>query len=144
MELKDLQGKATLSAVDLGSIRVPDRYENDGRTFHDCDACYFRLNGTLYAAVEDQNDGYRSSMRELYIDPHTNVINEFPEVAVFCIHHSGGDECSYDSHDLLSIYDLETSKLVLRVGTRNADDYYPSFVARFDPTAMSINNGVEG
>ena len=35
--------------------------------------------------------------------------------------------------------DVVTGKCILEVCTENTDDYYPDYVAKFDPTAMATN-----
>jgi hypothetical protein len=49
---------------------------------------------------------------------------------------------SEEKTDLLLFRSLATSKVVLEIGTANTDDYYPSCVLHFDPTALSHNHDV--
>ena len=46
----------------------------------------------------------------------------------------------YKKTDILELIDVVTGKLVLEVGTDYSDDYYPSFVANFNPEAMALNS----
>lgn len=133
MELTDLLGKGVLDAVDFGTEsrkRWSDEYE-------DCQVIRFRLNGTVYIAVEDPEDGYRSCMSELFVDNDAKLSNVFPMVEVVGTHRTkyenGGES------DVLELIDAATGKVVLEVGTENTDDYYPSFVASFHPENMVIN-----
>lgn len=57
--------------------------------------------------------------------------NVFPERLVYC----------EMDNDILNIYDTETKRVILSVGTSNFDDWYPCFVAHFDPTAMAKPRG---
>lgn len=133
MELQELIGKSVLDAVDFGTEsrkRWSDEYES-------CEVCRFRLNGTVYLAVEDPEDGYRSCMRELVVDNNAELSNVFPMVEVVGVHRTkyeyGG------TSDILELIDAHTGKVVLEVGTENTDDYYPSFVASFHPENMILN-----
>ena len=49
------------------------------------------------------------------------------------------EKSDWDEDDILELVDVKTEKVVLRVGTANCNDYYPYFVAEFDPTAMAAN-----
>lgn len=134
MELKDLIGKGVLDAVDFGTESRERWIEGE---YEDCQVCRFRLNGTVYLAVEDPEDGYRSCMQELVVDNDAKLSNVFPMVEVV-----GVNRTKYEyggTSDVLELIDTHTGKVVLEVGTENTDDYYPSFVASFHPENMSIN-----
>lgn len=133
MELKDLVGKKILDAVDFSNEGVKRDYDE---SYENCNVCRFRLDGVVYSAIEDPSDGYRSAMRELQIDEKAEVKNSFPSTEVVCRHR---DEGRYDSDDVLEIIDTTTGKTILEVGTLSTDDYYPCYVANFDPTVMAIN-----
>jgi len=118
MELKHLVGLSLLDAVDFYS---------DSNEYQ---VCRFRLDGLVYVAKEDVDDGYRSMMSELFISKDPDMKNVFPERLVYC-------EMEAGDNDILNIYDTETKQVILSVGTSNFNDWYPCFVAHFDPTAMS-------
>ena len=127
MELKDLAGKYyRLSGVDQHPA-VGD----EGA------AISFVLDGITYTATEDPSDGYRSSMKKIAVSS-THVTNVFGPVLVYA-NYVDAFEGDGDRHDLLRLMDDHTGELVLEVGTRNLDDYYPGFAASFDPAAMAIN-----
>lgn len=132
MELKDLVGEHMLDAVDFSNEQV----KTWGEHFEACQVMRFRLDGKVYTATEDPSDGYRSSMNEITVGdwPMTNV---FQPVRVVGRHRTvyeyGG------SSDVLELIDVGTGKTVIEVGTDNDDDYYPSFVANFQPEAMTPN-----
>lgn len=134
-ELTDLVGLHLLDAVDFETVNFP-AYEGASYT-EDSQTCRFRLDGVVYAAVEDPSDGYRSSMRELTIVPDAVLVNVFTPIQVLCSHRTkyayGGEA------DVLEFIDVKTAKVVLEVGTDNTDDYYPSFVASFTPENMASN-----
>lgn len=132
IQLIDLVGAHTLSGVDFDSKEV----EKWGG-METAEVCRFRLDDEIYVAVQNPSDGYRSSMEEIIRTPHDVMKNAFAPVPVFCVHKTTSG--SYDTCDLLEIYDLKTARLVLVVGTNRTDDYYPCFVASFTPESMSSN-----
>lgn len=121
--LTDLIGKHQLDAVDFLTER-----EFGG----DAQVVRFRLDGVVYIAKEDPDDGYRSSLGSVTIGGSLPMANTFPPAAVTCTHHT-------EHEDILKFADDETQKVVLEIGTENADDYYPSFVGSFHPEAMASN-----
>jgi len=127
MELKDLVGRKKLDAVSFSDSTDRFGYASFVK---------FRLDGVVYCAVEDEDDGYRSSLRELLILDHADIDNAFPSIDVDCVYEPDAEL------DLLSIFDIQTRELVLQVGTDYTDEYYPYFVDRFFPEAMCINQGV--
>jgi hypothetical protein len=128
MELKDLVWPKKLDAVD---------FCDEWGVFGDSRIIKFRLNGILYCAVEDENDGYRSAMKEISILDSAYIRNIFPPIDVVCIYSDDKDL------DLLTIFDAETEEIVLEVGTNYVDDWYPYFVSSFFPEAMIINKKVK-
>ncbi len=132
MELKDFTGAKVLDAVDF----LVEKTVNYCDETEDCQVCRFRLDGVIYVAVEDPNDGYRSMMKDLVIDNEAMMKNVFVGCDVICRHIEKSD---WDEDDILELVDVKTEKVVLRVGTANCNDYYPYFVAEFDPTAMAAN-----
>ena len=132
MELKDLVGKHLLDAVDFDNEQIKNwaRYE-------DCQVMRFRLDGKVYSAIEDPDDGYRSSMRELVVS-EPPMKNTFKPVGVVGRHRTAQTGC-YRASDVLELIDIETGKIVLIVGTENTDGYYPYYVASFHPENMATN-----
>lgn len=107
--------------------------------YEDSQVCTFVLNGVSYTAVEDPSDGYRSTLRELYIGGECT--NMFPPVLVTLRMAVPTDDYTSRRCDILEIVDAFTGLTVLAVGTDNTDDYYPSFVSNFDPRAIVYNQG---
>lgn len=128
MELKDLVGEHILDAVDFQNDQVKDW----GDHFIDCQVMRFRLGGVVYSVVENPDDGYRSSMREIVISDNAVMKNVFPPGRVVGRYYG-------DTDDKLELIDVKTGGTVLEAGTDNSDDYYPSFVASFHPEAMATN-----
>lgn len=131
VDLASLTGEHMLDAVDRSSKRV----QMYGDHFEDASILLFRLDGVVYAALEDPSDGYRSAMERLFVsdEPMSNV---FPPIKVEG--RKRPPENGYEQ-DVLELYDAETKLLVLAVGTRDVDDYYPAFVDEFNPQNMVTN-----
>ena len=134
MELKELIGVHELSGVDLGKIPArAEWYSSD-----ECETLSFVLDGTVYTAIEDPSDGYRSHMRDLEVGG-VEVSNRFPPQKVLCALYERLPEDYATENDILVMTDFVTGKAVLRVGTANTDDYYPHFVSEFTPENMACN-----
>ena len=133
-ELKNLIGKHFLSGVDR--VTVPHWFISDMMS----QVFSFVLDGVTYSALEDPSDGCRSRMEKLLVSD-APVKNTFPPVEVYCTYLTSSD--SYEC-DILRMYDAESGELVLEVGTANTDDYYPYFVAMWNPKDLSVNNGGVG
>jgi len=127
MELKELIGLHTLTGITNENKKLQSNWDEE-ETYY-AQAFTFILDGVVYTAIEDQNDGYRSAMAELKVNEFA-CYNLFEPIQVLGIHidQSG----SYDKADLLQLYSMN-GKLLLEVGTRNSDDYYPSFVSAWHP-----------
>lgn len=131
IDFEDMYGKYELDAVDMDYLQMlDDAYYAPSHVIK------FRLNGIVYLACENPEDGYRSSMDFFTIMKDNTMKNVFPPVEVVAV--SGADET-----DTLVLIDTTTGKQVLEVGTNYSDGYYPYFVSYFDPTAMSINQNQE-
>lgn len=131
VELDSLVGEHTLDAVDLSTKSV----KQYGTRFEDCEVIRFRLNGVAYTAIENPEDGYRSSMDSLFVsdEPMQNV---FPPIRVIA---RKKENERYSINDTLQLVDAVTGLVVVEVGTDNTDDYYPCFVSYFSPQNMVTN-----
>jgi len=134
MELQDLVGSHVLDAVDFSTEQVK---EWDGE-LEDCNAVRFRLDGKCYVAIEDPDDGYRSSMRELIVIENTEMKNIFTPLKVVGKYRTCGHYGEND--DILELVDAVTDKVVLEVGTEDINSYYPAFISSFHPEAMAHNS----
>lgn len=133
---ESLVGEHELSGVDyIASEELRPAYDYDGASGYHGQVIRFVLDGKVYTAREDDNDGYRSSMRDL--TEGGEIKNTFPPVRVLCSLRTEGKYGGKD--DTLVMRDMVTGKEVLEVGTDNTDDYYPSFVAHFQPENMACN-----
>lgn len=135
MKLQDLVGEHELSGVDSGVLRVDNGYGGS----YAASRLLFVLDGVAYQAIEDEDDGYRSSMREIELASIGEVANRFTPVKVIGCYKQRRDDPYSGQCDILQLVDVVTGEVVLEVGTDNTDDYYPSFVADFRPQAMVSN-----
>lgn len=125
--LSDFHGKtANLTYVNFDTL---------GSGSYEANRVMFILDQIHYTVMEDPEDGYRSHMqsdiREEYLPyaPSTS----FPPCRVHCVH------CHTSSDDYLQLIDAATAQVVLEIGTKNTDDYYPYFIAHYHPENMSQN-----
>lgn len=135
MKLIDLIGKHTFTGVELG---ITERARL-ARRYGKVNSVKFELDGIIYMATENPDDGYRSYMNEL------EIINEplkfkIPQMQVVCVHDTK-DEYGYKS-DILSFIDVENGKVFLRIGTKNTNDYYPYCLFEYKPENMHYNQNL--
>lgn len=117
-----------------------------GATFdlYGVDGNCFRLglsDGTVrtFEAVEDENDGYRSSLAELrdVTDRPTLVFSSAPVARATGKRAPEGR----DGNDVVELVD-EDGHSWLSVGTSDTDDYYPCFVFTWTPKAPATGGGL--
>lgn len=135
MEIKELVGEHMLDAVDFSREQV----KKWGSEFASCQVMRFRLDGKCYIAAEDQEDGYRSHMRDLTVIEGAVMKNVFTSVMVAGRHRTKGSYGS-EEDDILELIDVVTGRIVLEVGTEDVSNDYPGFVASFHPEAMAPNS----
>jgi len=133
-ELKDLLGEHWLDAVDFSVVQVT---EYDERLI-DASAIRFRLDGVAYTVVEDPDDGYRTTMGEMFVSDGADMKNVFAPVWVAGRWQEKGEHDDGDP-DVIELVDIWTGKVVISVGTDYGDEYYPSFVSYFAPENMVHN-----
>lgn len=131
VDLDSLIGEHMLDAVDTSTEKV----KTWGDQFEYANCIRFRLDGRVYTAVEDPDDGYRSRMGGFY-ESEELMRNVFPPCRVLA---RKSQDQKYQVDDTLELIDVVTGKTVLRVGTDNTDDYYPHFVAEWSPGNMARN-----
>ena len=86
-----------------------------------------------FMLLEDESDGYRSSMDSVLV--HTRYVprNVFDCVPVWFQKGGGSGD------DLIDAVCVENERRILQFGTSNTDDYYPSFVGDFELKNMPGN-----
>lgn len=125
--LQDLVGEHIMDITPTTDIKHP--FDSDANGID------FSLDGIIYMAFENPDDGYRSYLGallafkgEAYSLGWKNY--EYVRRKVTCVYR---DKSEYGVAELLDIIDVETGKLWVSVGTDNSDDYYPFFVGRITP-----------
>jgi hypothetical protein len=138
VELKDLVGKHILTGVSTDKVPMQTHDFGDYESVEDCESISFALDGLVYTAIQDPSDGYRSSMRSIYICG--SILNVFPATEVDCSMRENGE---YEINEVLDVVDVLSGKIILSVGTGNTNDYYPYWVAVWDPTGLYLNREIE-
>lgn len=131
VKLEDLVGDRILDAVDFSNEQV----KTYGDKFKVCQCVRFRLDGKVYTAMEDPEDGYRSCMSYLTVG-EWKMTNIFPAVSVLVRIRWIDDHGNED--EIVEIISIETGKTILEVGTANTGCYYPAFVASYHPEAIGL------
>ena len=130
MQLDDFLGRHVLTGVDFGVEKATEEYYKDANNMA------FEMDGKVYLVREDPSDGYRSSMKDIE-EVDIKVVNQFPPCKVKGRRRKNSEYG--EKNDVIDFYDVVTGLVVLAIGTENIDDYYPSYVAYFDPRNMKIN-----
>lgn len=103
--------------------------------FYGVDNCRFKLDNVIYEALEDENDGYRSSLGSvaLYEDPLLTFLKHnddiFFNVPLAKVTIGITDEGDMDGHEFVD----DTGHTWLIVGTSHSDDWYPCFIFSYRP-----------
>lgn len=124
MELKDLVGQHKLTGVFIGTKKINHYGRQEDVLF-----ITFILDGITYTATEDPDDGYRSAMKNIIIS-NEKVSNIFPPIEVLAMME---EDRSGRKYDVLKLINIVTGKTILAVGTKDIDDYYPSYVSEWMP-----------
>lgn len=153
-------GHVFLSGCDYGSAGLDDVIDQMHHGYAVGSCISFCLNGVTYTALENEDDGYRSSMAELIARPGNYCKNKFSPTPLAANLEINGDhplhgqrvnakdfgEMDEQPHldwsvTVVNLWDPIIGKKqekeahrnpVFSVGTDNSDDYYPSFVAHFN------------
>lgn len=127
MQLEDLIGPHKLTYAARTDIKHPFDYDKD--------CIVWGMDGKIYMAIEDINDGYRSSLGLIFVaDGDMYELSSYPEFINrnVIVRHVTKSEY-YGVSDIVEFIDIETGHLWMRLGTDNIDDYYPSFIAQWYP-----------
>lgn len=98
--------------------------------FFGVDTNHFKLGDTIWNAVEDESDGYRSYLGSIAQVAQDNLI--FLPTPLARVKVEKYEDTSEEGFRLIDVADAH---VWLRVGTDNTDDYYPSFVFEYSPKA---------
>ena len=104
---ESLLGEHVLDAVDTSMEEVEDTLWG-GTSEVNC--LRFRLDGKIYVALEDPDDGYRSAMEKLFV-MEGEMKNVFPPVKVLARLHKYEPIGYYDS-DILELVDVANGKVI--------------------------------
>jgi len=127
INLEFLVGEHILSGCDIDTEQVLDW----GETHVSAGIIRFVLDDKIYEAVENPDDGYRSSLEGLQLaEESVNVSNTFDPIKVLAVHRSKGNYGNSD--DVLELRRISDGVLILEVGTESCDDYYPGCVMNFN------------
>lgn len=98
--------------------------------FFGVDNLHYKLGDTVWLAVEDESDGYRSYLGSITKADRDDLI--FPNQPFA---HVKVEEYDTGLEEGFRLVDTTDSHIWLRIGTNNADDYYPSFVFEYSAKA---------
>lgn len=139
MTPSDLEGYTEMMEAQRAAAEARGEYISyDAAEMDRAQHCLFRLDGVVYMITEDPQDGYRSSVKDLFVTDG-EMTNVFPPCRVLGRKKPDSDTYGGGKNDVVEFIDLETGLAVLEVGTDAVDDYYPSFVANFQPQNMAVN-----
>lgn len=88
-------------------------------------ANYFQLGSVVFEVIEDENDGYRSAMKEVKI--HGNNVPKVGFLAEVEIKELNTEVSGFE------LVDTKDCHCWLQFGTNYTDDYYPCFVFNWTP-----------
>lgn len=103
---------------------------------HGADNNHVMLNGEIWECVEDEDDGYRSALKEInHVNEQGKLIfhrRPFAYVKVVEMIDAKIGEYNHNFNGY-QLVDVEDQHVWLVMGTDNTDDYYPSFVFTWTP-----------
>ena len=109
---------------------------------------YFMLDGYIYRVQEDPDDGYRSHLEDIIVvdqmplnvwQPGEEVMGSHAQKQKELVGYNPKKDYMTESCNIVQLISTATAKVVLEFGTDHCNDYYPTFVARFYPRSMGIN-----
>lgn len=108
--------------------KIEDLYGKKVKFYGVWNEC-FKLGSTVFEAVEDEDDGYRSYLETIATrDKTSDMVFATRYIAeVFVVQDCNG------YHDGLRLIDADGGHTWLRVGTDDYDCYYPCFVFDYTP-----------
>lgn len=89
----------------------------------------FKLGDTVYEALEDGNDGYRSYLGSIEVRADGGIFFGQPVDTVVAVD-APAEPKDFDGYLLRS---TEDGHVWLRFGTEDAGDYYPTFIFEYTP-----------
>lgn len=120
--LEKFIGQHTLTGMSNDSIPEAGEYGQ----VEECQVVRFTIDGVHFEAVQDPNDGYRSSLREVRISKNPPAVSIDPVRVEAVMRNAPNDE-------VLQFVNVKTRKPIIEIGTSEANDYYPGFVGEIHP-----------
>ena len=94
--------------------------------FYGVDCNKFKLGQTVFEAIEDENDGYRSYLESI-VTKEQGIFFRRKLADVRVVEYNDG---YFKGHTLI---DAKDNHVWLKVGTSNIEDYYPYFTFEYTP-----------
>lgn len=102
----------------------------------------FKLGRTVYEALEDEDDGYRSCLKDVHEVSGSKGIFFKRPLARVRVEETDTRTSDYgQSFDGWRLVDVEDGHVWLVVGTDNFDDYYPCFTFDYHPKVTQVVKG---
>jgi len=96
--------------------------------FYGVDFNSFKLNSTVYEAIEDEFDGYRSYLSSIEINNFQDLIFFSKPLALVKVFKY--DDIDFEGYKL---EDVSDGHVWLTIGTDMIDHYYPCFIFLYNP-----------
>lgn len=96
-------------------------------SFYGVDMNEFKLGDTVFEAIEDESDGYRSYLGSIEVKDSNDLFFPFPLATVKI------EEFDDGYTEGIKLVDVSDAHEWLIVGTSNYNDYYPYFVFDYKP-----------
>ena len=102
--------------------------------FYGVDNNCFKLNNSVFEAVEDEDNGYRSYLDTVELSDKENLIFFDAPLALVTVQDIGEGELGEDRG--YRLVDAVDGHIWLQFYTDNTDDYYPCFRFEYEPKEM--------
>lgn len=128
IDLESLVGPHIITGCECDTTQVlewGERYVSAG-------CLRFIMDGQIYEAIENPDDGYRSSLEGLHIaDDGVTVANVFDPIEVLGVYRDRGKYGGTD--DVLELRRVTDGSILIEIGTADINDYYPGCVMAYNP-----------
>ncbi|TSP14019.1 hypothetical protein [Cupriavidus campinensis] len=142
VSIQDLvTGHAMLMAINTSY--VPPEWKREIRGDETVEVMNFLVDGVWLSACQNPDDGYRSSMQGIKVIDMPKGVSGTTRITATNVRfmHDTGDG-GRRVNDVLVLLDEITEQPVLAVGTTDADDYYPCWLAQWAPENLASNRAL--
>jgi hypothetical protein len=87
----------------------------------------FKIDDMVFEALEDPNDGYRSSLGAIIVIDDNGIYHKQPLAKIKVIYDCTGEDVVH------KFVDVDTGHIWLTIGTGDCGDYYPYFIFKYTP-----------